>query len=114
MFARNLRLATQLGDVDGAAYALEGMIAIAVVQGETERAGVLTGAAEAVRQLTGMGEQESFVTYQPFVESMLRSDSAPVFQAARARGRAMTVREATEFALAGTLEHDGDMPAGAQ
>ena len=72
MFERDLRLATLLGDVDGVAYALEGLIATAVVEGAPERAGVLTGAAEAVRQLTGMGEQDSFVTYQPFVESVLQ------------------------------------------
>ncbi len=111
MFERDLRLATLLGDVDGVAYALEGLIATAVVEGAPERAGVLTGAAEAVRQLTGMGEQESFVTYQPFVESVLRSAAAPVFTAGRLRGRAMTVREATEFALGGDLARDDDMPA---
>ena len=99
LFERNLRLATLLGNVDGAAYAFEGLIAIAVVEGEPERAGVLTGAAEAVRVQTGVGEQASIVTYQPFVESVLRSDAAPVFEAARARGRTMTVTEATEFAL---------------
>ena len=76
------------------------MIAVAVVEGDIERAGVLTGAAEAVRQLTGVAEQASVVTYQPFVASVLRSEAAAVFEAARARGRAMTVREATDFALA--------------
>ncbi|MGZ8804712.1 MAG: ATP-binding protein, partial [Microbacterium sp.] len=113
MFERNLRLTTTRGDVDGAAYALEGMIAIAVVQGDAERAGVLTGAAEAVRQLTGMGEQEAFVTYQPFIESVLHSEAAPLFEAGRARGRAMTVREATEFALAGTPTGDDQAAASA-
>jgi predicted ATPase len=106
-FARNLRLATRLGNVDGAAYAFEGMIAVAVVEGDIERAGVLTGAAEAVRQLTGVAEQASVVTYQPFVASVLGSEAAPVFEAARARGRAMTVREATDFALAGTVAENG-------
>ena len=100
LFERNLRLTTLLDNVDGAAYAFEGMIAIAVLDGDPERAGVLTGAAEAVRQLTGVGEQASIVTYEPFVEAVLNSDAAPVFQAARARGRAMTVHEVTEFALA--------------
>jgi ATP/maltotriose-dependent transcriptional regulator MalT len=112
MFERNLRLATRLGDVDGAAYALEGMIAVAVVQGDMERAGVLTGAAEAVRLLTGMGEQASFVTYQPFVASALESEAAPLFEAARARGRAMTVGEATGFALAVRPEQDDHIPGG--
>ncbi|WP_314505703.1 DUF4062 domain-containing protein [uncultured Microbacterium sp.] len=100
LFERNLRLATGLGNVDGAAYALEGMIAIAVLEGDVERAGVLTGAAEAVRQLTGVREQAGVVTFEPFVESMLRSERAGDFGAARDRGRAMTVHEATEFALA--------------
>ncbi len=101
LFERNLRLATILDNVDGAAYGFEGLIAIAVLRGEAERAGVLTGAAEAIRQLTGVGEQASIVTFEPFVESVLRSDAAPVFEAGRVRGRAMTVREATEFALDG-------------
>ncbi len=102
MFERNLVLATALGNVDGTAYALEGLIAIAVLEHDVERAGVLTGAAESVRQLTGMGEQATIVTFQPFVESVLATDAAPVFESARARGRAMTVREATEYALAPT------------
>ena len=100
LFERNLVLATALGNVDGAAYALEGLIAIAVLEHDIERAGVLTGAAEAVRQLTGMGEQATIVTFEPFVESVLATDAAPAFESARARGRAMTVREATEYALA--------------
>ena len=104
LFERNLRLATILDNVDGAAYGFEGLIAIAVLRGEAERAGVLTGAAEAIRQLTGVGEQASIVTFEPFVESVLRSDAAPVFEAGRVRGRAMTVREATEFALDGLAD----------
>ena len=57
---------------------------------------MLTGAAEAVRQLTGVGEQASIVTYEPFVASVLRRMPRRCSRPARARGRAMTVREATE------------------
>jgi predicted ATPase len=118
LFERNLVLATALGNVDGAAYALEGLIAIAVLEHDLERAGVLTGAAEAVRQLTGMGEQATIVTFEPFVESVLATDAAPAFESARARGRAMTVREATEYAVApadrgalsGSAMHLGAVP----
>ncbi len=102
LFERNLRITDRLGHVDGSAYGFEGLIASAVVDGDVERAGVLTGAAEAVRQFTGVGEQPSFVTWQPFVESVLSTDAAPIFEAGRARGRAMTLREATDYALAGT------------
>ena len=101
LFERNLRITDRLDNVDGSAYGFEGLIASAVVDGDAERAGVLTGAAEAVRQFTGVGEQPSFVTWQPFVESVLRTDAAPLFEAGRTRGRAMTLREATDYALAG-------------
>ena len=110
MFERYLRLATRLGNADGAGYAFDGLIAIAVIQGDPGRAGVLAGAAAAVRQLTGTQGQPTIETYQPFVASVLQSAAAPIFEAGRARGSAMTVREATEFALGGDLAHDDDMP----
>ena len=112
MFERYLRLATRLGNADGAGYAFDGLIAIAVIHGDPERAGVLAGAAAAVRQLTGTQGQPTIETYQPFVASVLQSAAAPIFEAARARGSAMTVQEATEFALGGDLAHDDDMPGG--
>ena len=99
LFVRNLRLATRLDNVDGAAYAFEGLIAIAVIQGDPERAGVLTGAREAVRQLTGDGEPGDDRDLPSRSSSRsCSSDAAPIFEAARARGQAMTVHEATEFA----------------
>jgi tetratricopeptide (TPR) repeat protein len=101
LFERNLVIATELGNIDGVAYALEGLIAIAVLGGDPERAGTLTGAAESIRRLTGMGEQATIVTFEPFIASVLASDAAPLFEAARSRGRTMTVREATEYAMAG-------------
>jgi ATP/maltotriose-dependent transcriptional regulator MalT len=110
MFERYLRLATRLGNADGAGYAFDGLIAIAVLHGDPERAGVLAGAAAAVRQLTGTQGQPTIETYQPFVASVLQSAAAPIFEAGRARGSVMTVHEATEFALGGDLAHDDDMP----
>jgi predicted ATPase len=111
LFERYLRIATRLGNADGAGYAFDGLIAIAVIHGDAERAGVLAGAAAAVRQLTGTQGQPTIETYQPFVASVLQSPAAPVFEAGRVRGSAMSVREATEFALGGDLVHDDDMPA---
>jgi predicted ATPase len=110
LFERYLRLATRLGNADGAGYAFDGLIAIAVIRGDAERAGVLAGAAAAVRQLTGTRGQPTIATYQPFVASVLQSAAAPIFEAGRARGCAMTVREATEYAIGGDLAHDDDMP----
>jgi hypothetical protein len=52
-----------------------------------------------------MGEQATIVTFEPFVASVLATDAAPTFEAGRARGRRMTVREATEYALASADRH---------
>jgi predicted ATPase len=101
LFECNLVIATELGNIDGVAYALEGLIAIAVLGGDPERAGTLTGAAESIRRLTGMGEQATIVTFEPFVATVMAGDAAPLFEAARSRGGTMTVREATEYAMAG-------------
>ena len=66
-------------------YAFEGLAACAVMLGDVERAGVLLGAAETARTRTGLIEQRSYITYLPFVEQVLASERAAVFEAGRAR-----------------------------
>lgn len=99
LFERHLRLALEMGNEDGVGYGLEGLAACAAVLGESERSGVLLGAAEIVRQRTGMIEQRSYITFQPFIERLLASDGATLFEAGRARGRALSRRAALNLAL---------------
>lgn len=99
LFERHLRLALEMGNEDGVGYGLEGLAACAAVLGEVERSGVFLGAAETARKRTGMIEQRSYITFQPFIERVLASDGATLFEQGRARGRAMSRRGALDLAL---------------
>jgi predicted ATPase len=99
LFARHLELSLEMGNEDGVGYAFEGLAACAALLGDVDRAGVLLGAAETARQRTGMIEQRSYVTFQPFIERMLASERAADFEAGRAEGRAMSRRVALDLAL---------------
>jgi tetratricopeptide (TPR) repeat protein len=98
-FVRNLELAARLRNDDGAAYALEGLSASAAAIGDLRRAGTLLGAAETLRARTGLTDQRSYLTYQPFVAAVLASDRAAEFEAARAAGRRMPRRAVFEAVL---------------
>ncbi|GAA3214291.1 ATP-binding protein [Microbacterium terregens] len=100
LFTRALELSLRLRNEDGDAYALEGLAGSAAVVGDVERAGVLLGAAEAVRARTGLREQRSYVTYQAFVDAVLATDRSAEFEAARVVGRRMPRQAVLEIALA--------------
>jgi tetratricopeptide (TPR) repeat protein len=91
-FVRNLELAVRLRNDNGIAFALEGLGASAAVRGDVERGGMLLGAADALRAGTGLADQRSYVTYQPFVDAVLASERAAEFEEARAEGRRMPRR----------------------
>ena len=89
----------QLENEDGVGYSLEGLAGCAVVEGDIRRAGLLFGAADAVRTRTGLIDQRAYVTYQPFVERMLASEGAAQFTAAREEGGRMSRRAALDLAF---------------
>ena len=60
---------------------------------------MLLGAAETARRRTGLIEQRSYVTYQPFVERLQASDRSAEFEAARTRGQGMSRRAVLELVL---------------
>ena len=100
LFTRALELSLRLRNEDGDAYALEGLAGSAAIVRDVERAGLLLGAAEALRARTGLHEQRSYVTYQSFVDAVLSTDRAAEFEAARVVGRRMPRRAVLEIALA--------------
>lgn len=107
-FVRNLELALDLRNDNGVAFALEGLAASALVGGDLDGAGELFGAAETLRARTGLTDQRSYVTFQPYVDAVLAGDLAPVFVAARARGRRMPRAAVLDTALnAHTRQPDG-------
>jgi predicted ATPase/predicted negative regulator of RcsB-dependent stress response len=97
-FESSLEMSVHLDHQEGIAYGLEGLVAIAAAAGDAERSGVLLGAAEGLREQTGLYNTPRFSFHQPFVEAILAGNTAVQFEHARTQGREMTVADAVEFA----------------
>jgi predicted ATPase/predicted negative regulator of RcsB-dependent stress response len=100
-FARSLELSARLGHDEGVAYGLEGLVAIAAAVGDVRRAGELLGAAELLRERSGLYNAPAFSFYAPFITPLASGEAAAAFEAARRAGRGLGVAEAVERALAG-------------
>ena len=98
-FTRHLQITLSFGSEDGVGYAFEGLAACAIVLGDIERAGMFLGAAETIRQRTGIFDRRSYVTYGPFVEQVLASDRADQFESARDQGHRTSRADAVRLAL---------------
>ena len=88
---------------EGIAYGLEGLSAIAAVAGDTERAGVLAGAAATIRKRTAVFDAPAFVFHTRYLQEIAASPEGDRLRAAEARGAEYGAREAAEYALAGRL-----------
>lgn len=99
VFGAGLAYSLELGHADGIAYGLEGLCAIAAIRHDVERAGVLAGAAAAIRQRVGMYEAPVFVFHERYVEGLRTAENSAALDGAVARGREFGAREAAEFAL---------------
>ncbi|MDR6904933.1 putative ATPase [Agromyces sp. 3263] len=98
-FEESLANSERLHHDEGIAYGLEGLTAVAAGTGDVERAGTLIGAAEVARERTGLYNAPSFSFHQQFIDGLLASPAAPVFEAARAHGRRLPLDEAVAIAL---------------
>ncbi|MFF9562869.1 DUF4062 domain-containing protein [Leifsonia sp. NPDC014704] len=91
-FSACLALSRRLGHVEGIAYGLEGMVAVAALSGDVGRAGRLLGASRSLRERTGLHNAPAFSFHQLFVDRMLAAASASdaeAFEAAVAEGRSL-------------------------
>jgi predicted ATPase len=101
-FRENLRLSARLGHDDGVAYGLEGLVAVAASAGDAERAGTLLGAAEALREQTGLYNAPTFSFHLLTLDRVLDDGARTRLEAARAAGRALPVADAVGLALDGS------------
>jgi hypothetical protein len=91
-FSACLALSTRLGHVEGIAYGLEGMVAVAALSGDVRRAGRLLGASRSLRERTGLYNVPVFSFHQLFVDRMLAAASpadAVAFESAIGEGRSL-------------------------
>ena len=93
-----LGLSARLHYVEGAAYALEGMSAVAALRGEGWRAGALAMAAAATRQSTGIFDIAGFAVHEAPLAALRDRDPESVTAGEQA-GADMSLAEAIALAL---------------
>jgi predicted ATPase len=93
-----LELAATLHYDEGAQYALEGMSAIAAIQGDAWRAGALAAVTESIRQRVGVFDVEGFAANAQPLAAARESDPEAVAAGERA-GADMSIAEAFAVAL---------------
>ena len=98
-FEESLANSERLHHDEGVAYGFEGLTAVAAGSGDVARAGTLLGAAQVLRERTGLYNAPSFSFHQQFVDGILAGPGAEEFEAARARGRHLHVDDAVAYAL---------------
>ncbi|WP_188743390.1 ATP-binding protein [Agromyces bauzanensis] len=98
-FEQSLALSAKLHHDEGVAYGLEGLTAVAAGVGDVERAGMLLGAAQVVRERTGTYNAPSFSFHQQFVDGILAGPDGDALEAARVRGRRLHVDDAVAYAM---------------
>lgn len=99
-FALSVTLSTSLGHIEGIAYGLEGLAAVAALAGDVDRAGRLAGAAHALRERSGTHNGPTFTFHQRYLDRLAAASPAGRLAAAVAEGRELTVEQAVAEALA--------------
>jgi predicted ATPase len=97
-FGEALDVSPVIAHDQGVAWDLEGVIGIAITVGDTERAGLLAGAAAALRDRIGLQDRADAVFHRQLIEQVRQSPAAPVFEAAFAVGRRMSAADAVDLA----------------
>ena len=105
-FVQLLAFAREIASALATAYSLIGFGAVAVVSGQSRRAAQLFGAVEFLLRSGGIdiivwGGTTSAV-YKMFLQSAQAQLDEATFSTALAAGRALTMEQAIEYALAGT------------
>ncbi|GLI26273.1 hypothetical protein ARHIZOSPH14_05150 [Agromyces rhizosphaerae] len=100
-FAQSLALSAEMHHDEGVAYGLEGVLSVVAMSGDVERAGRLLGAAEVLRERTGLYNQPSFSFHSRIIDGIRSSPAAELLEQARLAGRALPVDQAVAEALAG-------------
>ena len=103
LFAEAIAGSLVLRHEEGIAYGLEGLCAIAAVRGDADRAGVLAGAAAAIRKRAAVFDAPVFVFHTRYLAELADTgdDVRDRIRDAEARGAEYGPREAAEYAVAG-------------
>jgi predicted ATPase len=95
----SLEYTTRVRHHEGSAYALEGLLGVAAARGDIERAGLMYGASEMLREQVGMYNPVAFAFDRRLVEQLRSGATRDAFQRGYASGRMLSPEEAITYAL---------------
>jgi non-specific serine/threonine protein kinase len=98
--AEGVILSLQLGDVREIAWYLEIFAATQAAQGNAGRAARLWGALDRLLESVGVALMPEFTLRDPYLDGARESLGESAFQDALSEGRAMSLRQAVQYALA--------------
>lgn len=89
-FAESLDNSLAMRHDEGIAYGLEGLASVRAARGETERAGLLLGAAARLRRRTGILNPAGFALWQPMIDRLRAGGDGELLDAAIAEGEGLS------------------------
>jgi predicted ATPase len=89
-----LRTSLRVGHGEGVAYALEGFVALAALDHRSEHAGILFGAADALREQAGLPAPDEIAGFQKILEGQRTGPGSAAFERGYSAGRMMSPTEA--------------------
>jgi predicted ATPase len=92
-FSTGLDASLSLEHDEGIAYGLEGRAGVAAARGRVEHAGLMIGAASAVRRRMGVVDPGQVALYTPAMEALRQGGTRDELDAAVERGSAMSPQE---------------------
>jgi predicted ATPase len=95
----SLEYTTRVRHHEGSAYALEGLLGVAAARGDIERAGLMYGASEMLREQVGMYNPVAFAFDRRLVEQLRSGATRDAFERGYAAGRMLSPEEAIAYAL---------------
>jgi predicted ATPase len=98
-----LAVSIDLQHEEGMAYGLEGLAAVAATHDDVERAGVLAGAAAAIRKRTTAFDADVFVFHTRYLAELAERTDAATLHAAEEGGRDYGALEAAHSAMVGPV-----------
>jgi predicted ATPase len=100
LMERALDLTIGLSYEHGIAYQLESLLAVAGMLGDVERAGLLAGAAQALRERIGLFNPSDAVLHLPVVERIRNGPGVQVYERSVKEGRHLSLDAAISVARA--------------
>jgi predicted ATPase len=105
-----LSASVAVGHQEGVAYGLESLCGVAAARGDIERAGLMLGASQTLREQVGLYNPAAFAFHDPLIAQLRAGPRAADFERGYASGRMLSVEEALAFAEPEVAAVRGDGP----